>query len=167
MRHWQPLLGSKQVLPGQVQTCTAWLLEGAQLQAPTRHMLGKSETLPQHRSVSMVPPVWVQSAASPPPVEPLEPLVPVLADPLEPVDAAVVLLLEPVLELLEATLVLPPEVLPVAVEAPVLEPVTVVAPLPEVLTLLLLDEPEQPTTISATKTRGRIRMRASCRRPRV
>jgi len=49
----------------QLQTCTGWLDEGAQPQAPTTHMLGKSLTDMQHVDDPMAPPAAVQAAARP------------------------------------------------------------------------------------------------------
>jgi hypothetical protein len=61
---WQPLAGTKHPALGQLQTCTVWLLPGAQPQAPVLQVSGKSLVERQHELVETVPPDVVHSAAS-------------------------------------------------------------------------------------------------------
>ncbi len=53
----QPRSGTKQLSVGQAHARTAWLLSGAQPQAPTLQVLGKSLVAWQHCPVCTVPPV--------------------------------------------------------------------------------------------------------------
>ncbi len=86
----QPMSGTKQP-KGQLQTLTLRPEVGAQLQAPTKHVLGKSPTLAQQSCVVTSPPEAMHSAAA-------------KAGSLTPPSLFLVLLLVPVVPPLEAPL---------------------------------------------------------------
>lgn len=79
-RAMQPWAGSKQVFAGHTHIAIMWLLLGAQVHAPTKHVPGKADMFAQQSSCSTLPPELRHFASAPlsppPPALPPPPLPP-------------------------------------------------------------------------------------------